>query len=659
MTLAAPPLMVGAALAFWGWQSGNLVVGVALALALELPRWVTLRIDLGVKEHSTIADLCTIGFVLLALIIGANRGIAQGVLQAFIWLPVVLSPILAAQFVSAGRRLPLSALFRYMRKLKRDNPQITDPLVDVSAVYVSLVLVSAGVANDRGAGYYIGVVAGSACLLYAWRSREAPARPRRAELAAATGMLAAAAALGHFAHLGLSEAQAVLFDWVMELNLIRTIDPDPYKVRTEIGSLGRLKKYDAIVLRVYARESELDRVRLLHRASYNVYAGRNWVARGTNMSTLESEADNETWILSPEPPQWGVKMATRLDLGRTLLALPQGTARLESFPAYALARNGFGAIHATLAVDWATFQARVAGGLPSYAPPSPEDLAVPLEEAQVFDRVAGELGLRNVPAREALRRVNQYFSSFRYTTFRDKPVPAGQTALGDFMTQTRAGHCEYFAAATALLLRAGGVPARYATGFAVVEWSAIEGAYIVRTRHAHAWTRAFVNGRWTEVDNTPASWAVEEENEAPVWQGLMDLLRYAGFQWSTRGEFKAGDGWYAVLALLAGILAWRVLRGRKVVRDEKMAARSRRRYPGEDSEFYAVEKSLGQRDSAETQAAWLSRIGKGLPAEKRDSVLAALRLHQRYRFDPDGITLVERTRLRELCIALAPPRKSA
>jgi transglutaminase-like putative cysteine protease len=284
---------------------------------------------------------------------------------------------------------------------------------------------------------------------------------------------------------------------------------------------------------------------------------------------------------------------------------------------------------------------------------------VPLEEAQVFDRVAGELGLRNVPAREALRRVNQYFSSFRYTTFRDKPVPAGQTALGDFMTQTRAGHCEYFAAATALLLRAGGVPARYATGFAVVEWSAIEGAYIVRTRHAHAWTRAFVNGRWTEVDNTPASWAVEEENEAPVWQGLMDLLRYAGFQWSTRGEFKAGDGWYAVLALLAGILAWRVLRGRKVVRDEKMAARSRRRYPGEDSEFYAVEKSLGQRDSAETQAAWLSRIGKGLPAEKRDSVLAALRLHQRYRFDPDGITLVERTRLRELCIALAPPRKSA
>ena len=34
MKLSAPPLMVGAALAFWGWQSGNLIVGLALAIAL-------------------------------------------------------------------------------------------------------------------------------------------------------------------------------------------------------------------------------------------------------------------------------------------------------------------------------------------------------------------------------------------------------------------------------------------------------------------------------------------------------------------------------------------------------------------------------------------------------------------------------------------------
>lgn len=651
MKLAVPPLMIGAALVFWGWQSGNLAVGIAAAIALELPRWLTLRIDLGVKEHSTIADLCTVGFVLLAVIIGADRGVARGVLEAFIWLPVVLSPIVAAQLASAGRRVPLSALFRYMRRLKRDNPSIQDPMVDIGAVYVALVLISAGVANQRGPGYYVGVVAGTACLLWF-------ARPRHASVPAGIAMLAAAAGVGQVAHVGLAEAQTLLIDWVMELNLIRTADPDPYRVRTEIGSLGRLKKYDAIVLRVYADEKDAARVRLLHRASYNTYSGRSWVARGTPMAPIESEADNLTWILSPEAPQWGVKIVTRFDLGRALLSLPAGTSRIESFPANNLNRNAFGAVHAILGVDWATYQARVAAGMPLYAAPAPEDLGVPPAEAPVFERIAGELGLRALPPAAALRRVSRYFSEgFAYSLFREKPVPAGQTALGDFMTRTRAGHCEYFAAATTLLLRAAGIPARYSTGFAVIERSLIEDAYIVRTRHAHAWTRAFVDGRWVEVDNTPANWAAEEESEAPIWQGLMDLVRYAGFRWSQRGEFKAGDGWYGVLAVLAGILAWRVLRGRKVVRDEKAAARARRRYPGEDSEFYAVEKSLGPRDPAETQGAWFNRVTKNLAEQKRDSLRAALRLHQRYRFDPDGLAPPERNRLRELCLAFAPTKQ--
>ena len=648
MKIGVPPLIIGAALAFWGWQSGNLLVGLAAAAALEAPRLFKARVDLGVAEHSTIADLCTIAFVLLAVIISANRGIAHGVLQAFVWLPVVLSPIVAAQLVSAERRIPLSALFRYMRKLKRQNPAIVDPLVDIGAVYVALVLVSAGVANQRGPGYYIGIVLGAACLLYA-------ARPRHASLAAGAAMLIAAAGLGYVAHVGLADAQAMLVDWVMDMNLIRSADPDPYRVRTEIGSLGRLKKYDAIVLRVYAKESDLPRVRLLHRGSYNTYSGRSWIARGASMNAVESEADNETWVLSPEPTQWSVRIVTRFDLGRALLALPAGTTRIESLPANALNRNALGAVHAVLGVDWAPYTARVAAGMPLYAPPGPEDLAVPPEELPVFERVADELGLRGLDPAAAMKRVDRYFEGFRYSTYREKAVPAGTTALADFMTNTRAGHCEYFAAATTLLLRAAGIPARYSTGFAVVEYSAIEGAYIVRTRHAHAWTRAFANGRWVELDTTPADWAAEEEREAPIWQGLMDLVRYLGFQWSQRGEFKAGDGWYLVLVVLAGILAWRVLRGRKVVREEVAAAKVRRRYPGEDSEFYAVEKSFGPRDSAETQAAWLYRVTKGASAEKRDSLLAALRLHQRYRFDPDGLAPPERSRLRELCLALMPP----
>ena len=648
----APPLLIGAALAFWGWQTGNFVIGALLGAALEALRAFRLRVDLGVNEHSTIADLSTIGFVLLAVLLAANRGIGRGILEAFTWQPIVLSPIIAAQLVAADRRIPLSALFRHMRKLRREHPEIKDPPVDLSAVYAALTLLTAGIANQRGPEYYIAVVGGTGLLLYA-------ARPRgRGGLAAAALLLSAAAVLGHVAHVGLAHAQLLLVDWVLDLNM-RTIDPDPYRSRTELGSLGRLKKYDAIVLRVYAERKDAARVQLLHRASYNTYLAGIWVARGVSMDNLDSEADNETWVLEQDPqrglPPFRVRMSARFEGGHTLLPLPAGTTRIASFPATQMRRNALGAAHASLTVDWANYEAQAVPGIAFYAPPTAEDSAVPAEERLVLEAIVTELGLRELAPAERLRRIEKHLGTFAYSTFRERPVRAGETALGDFVTRTRAGHCEYFATAATLLARAAGVPARYATGFAAIEYSPLEGAWVVRTRHAHAWSRAWVDGRWLDLDATPASWGIEEENEAPVWQGLADLLRYAGFRWSQRGEFKVGDSWYAVLAILAVILAWRVLRGRRVLRDEKAAAAARRLYPGEDSEFYAVAKSLPPREPSETPAAWLKRIAPGVPAKKLNPVGEALRLHQRYRFDPAGLSRNERNRLRDLCRGLAGP----
>lgn len=647
----APPLLIGASLAFWGWQSGNLVVGVLLGAALEALRAARLRLDLGEKEHSTIADLSTVGFVLLTVLLAANRGIGRGILEAFTWQPVALSPILAAQLVTADRRIPLSALFRYLRKLRRANPEIKDPRVDLCAVYAALALLAAGVANQRGPEYYIGVVAGAACLLYA-------ARPRAASLAAGAALLSAAAALGYAGHLGLAQAQLLLFDWVLDFNM-RVVDADPYRTRTELGTLGRLKKYDAIVLRVYADEKDSERVRLLHRGSYNTYVGGTWVARNAAMENIESEADNETWKLAADDPAAApplrVRMSVRMDAGRALLPLPPGTIRIGSFPATQMRRNALGAVHALLGVDWASYEALASPSIAVYAPPAAEDLAIPAEERAVLEQTVADLQLRELAPAERLRRIERYFADFTYATFRERPVPTGETALGDFLVRTRAGHCEYFASAATLLARAAGVPARYATGFSAVEYSALEGAYVVRTRHAHAWSRAWVDGHWLDLDATPATWAIEEAADAPLWQGLADLLRFAGFRWSQRGEFKAGDSWYAALALLAVVLAWRVLRGRRVVRDQRAAAALKTRYPGEDSEFYTLEKALPPRDASETHAAWLNRISAALPRERAERIREALRLHQRYRFDPAGISPAERRLLRELCAAHVAP----
>jgi hypothetical protein len=217
------------------------------------------------------------------------------------------------------------------------------------------------------------------------------------------------------------------------------------------------------------------------------------------------------------------------------------------------------------------------------------------------------------------------------------------------VTRTKSGHCEYFAASAVLLLRAAGIPARYATGYAVMEHSTLEGAYVVRARHAHAWTRAWVDGRWIDLDPTPPDWFGEESSRlAPAWEKVADFLRWAAYRWSQREELQASDAWWAVLAVLVVILGWRLLRGKRVLLGSSTEPARVRRYQGADSEFYELTKSLPPRPAGETLTAWLARVAPGRYEE-------ALRLHLRYRFDPKGLEAAERVRLRELCRASPAP----
>jgi len=72
-------------------------------------------------------------------------------------------------------------------------------------------------------------------------------------------------------------------------------------------------------------------------------------------------------------------------------------------------------------------------------------------------------------------------------------------------------------------------------------------------------------------------------------------------------------------------------------------------FPGQDSEFYEIERRLAQfhaaREPGETAAIWLSRIqSPTLPDD--ESLETILALHYRYRFDPMGLDEKERQNLR-------------
>jgi hypothetical protein len=353
-----------------------------------------------------------------------------------------------------------------------------------------------------------------------------------------------------------------------------------------------------------------------------------------------------------------VRIATRLENGRALLALPAGTVRIGELPAAGLKRNALAAVQADVGGDWASYVAVFRPGVAEYAAPGADDLALPQAERAAFERLADELRLRELAPSLALRRVEAHFARFAYSTYQPQGPPEGASALADFLERTQSGHCEYFAAATTLALRAAGIPARYATGFAAMEYSALEEAYLVRARHAHAWTRAWVDGRWIDVDTTPPAWLEAEAQRAPPWEGLYDVLRWLGFKWSQRDGGPLESTAYVLVGVLAALLAWRVARGRRLVRREG-APRTTRTVPqtGCDSEFYVVERALAARGAAreagEPIARWVARAAQDLDAATRSRLQQALALHERHRFDPLGLAPAERDVLRRESAALA------
>lgn len=73
-----------------------------------------------------------------------------------------------------------------------------------------------------------------------------------------------------------------------------------------------------------------------------------------------------------------------------------------------------------------------------------------------------------------------------------------------FLFEARRGHCELYAGAAAVLLRAAGVKARVVTGFYNGTWNDLGGYLAFTNQDAHAWVEVFFEGEgWRWVDATP------------------------------------------------------------------------------------------------------------------------------------------------------------
>lgn len=293
-------------------------------------------------------------------------------------------------------------------------------------------------------------------------------------------------------------------------------------------------------------------------------------------------------------------------------------------------------------------------------------------------------------AEEYLKRHYAYTLNLTWTP--------GPQPIRTFLFDAKSGHCEYFASSMAILLRAGGIPARLVNGFLTGEYNPVGGNYIIRQSDAHSWVEVYAPGLgWLEFDPTPPDpshreWSLATqishyldamelfwdsyvlvydsgvqmrlfrsaqdrmqsiqtalESKADKWVGQFQLLsdRSAGY---ASGIIETYPFWIAVATIGLGITAskhrrtlaarlriWSLRRGSGAVNEDVV-----------EQLFYRAarlaERRVPKRRPAQTWREWVF----GLPDPDRRSILArSLEIFEKSKYGRLPVSPVEFTLLEE------------
>jgi len=656
-----PSFILAGSVIFWGWQTGLLIPAVIMALVLAVSPWLTLRWDFSTSDFNRISDLCVVVFLGMLVYVFASNRSTPIILVVLQWLPLSFFPLIASQTYSTREEIDISSLFLLMRRKGSGEEKKRSKTINLTYPYFALCLLSASCANVRTKGFYLGLL-----LLSAWALLTV--RPKRNSLITWAAALLLAGSAGYVGHLWLHRLQVTVEDKAIEwFGRFRQEEP-LHGARTSMGDLGTLKLSDRILFRVKMASRATSSL-LLRQGSYNAYRSSTWFAVKSSFKALRPEEDERTWNLrtangevvhgeqrvgiGPTPT---LTVSAYLKRNKGILKLPMGSLRIEELPVLTVEQNQYGTVKVMDGPGLINYRVHYASNASIDSPPTEADLIVPPEEEKGVEETVAKLGLKAHSPKEITARVAYYFrKNFSYSLTLRGASEKG-TALEDFLRASRSGHCEYFAAATVMLLRKLKVPARYATGYAVHEFSDLEKAFVVRQRHAHAWALVYLDGRWQDFDTTPASWMAIEEKAAGKWLGLADLWSWCAYtlskwRWGeTRGGVARHLGWLLVPLII--LLAWKIYGKKRVARDHrKQEKREDQVLSGVDSEFYLVMERLGEfgfvRDPGETLSNLLARIEESHPPFiSTETIRSILALHYRYRFDPRGISPSERSALR-------------
>ena len=302
--------------------------------------------------------------------------------------------------------------------------------------------------------------------------------------------------------------------------------------RVDLDAFGGAKRSDRVVLRLSVDPpiAYPDLLRL-REAVFTQYRRGVWTRSAR--SAREVRGDLRLRLLADEPLPTGDRLArlsadenlfgsgflflpyrsthVRVDRGRPVL-LPDGTFQVSSSRSMVRYEVSVG-----------KEEARGAGKI------AIEPASVPAEVARYAQNLTGGL---NDPRQIAGAIVSHFRRGFIYTL--DPPKGTGDP-IANFLLRSKAGHCEYFASAAAMMLAARGIPSRLVTGSYGGEVGALSESIVVRGGNLHAWVEADLDGTGFQmIEPTPPSGLPPATSRVSWWKRLLTVGREIEFFYDRR-----------------------------------------------------------------------------------------------------------------------------
>ncbi len=652
-------------------MTDRLAIGIVLALLIEAAHWTKVRWEFSEQARGQVWKSNSLLILLAGVLVYLDGNPYRALPSLLTWMPPLLLPMQFLQAYGMSRSLPLNTFSFLAKQRRRRNLRLglveTVVHIHFGNVYFVATLIAATLgsrADGESVWFLPGII-----VLTGWILLSA-SRTRLLALVVALACAGAIAVAGQFALVSLE-------DWVGNRGTPRS-GFNPRSVFTMIGKIGTVELSPEIVWRLTPQKRTVA-PKLLRTGSYNLYRTGIWSVQPNKgkefnefssrlfqeipYTILTSEPDETTQLasISVKLPRFSLRGAA---VGQTPLPLPGDVASLHGFELDGIEGNDFGTIR--IFPKQSIIEGTVLWKSATHpeTPPSAADLVVPSQESVTARGLLAGLrigkGDPQIPLSQKFETLRGWFQdNFVYsrslTIAPSSHVSLNPSAITQFLTTVRSGHCEYFASAAVLMLREAGIPARYAVGYCVVEFDQKNQEYILRGTHGHAWCRAWdkASARWIDFDATPTVWVGGATPPATFNQRFRDSLkriREDFYLWRNRpsNRLAASVTMISIGLAVTVFVVRRLWKSRRrigpVVRASGYAGTPAR------TPLHALEatarRKLGLRPAGKPYGEWLADLRPSLTdPNKLDE---AISLHQRLRFDPVPTEEVWHARLVEL-----------